>query len=416
MSTRRARMLMVAILTLGGLITACASADTPQPVEVEVTRIVAGTPETLVVTAEPEALEQIKIGFFSPLTGFAAQDGRDALDAALLAVELINEQGGVNGRPLQLIHFDDATAPDQAAAVVRKLVEQYGVVAVVSGSYSGPTRAAAPVLQELGVPMVAAYAVHPDITRTGEYIWRVGAMADVQGAAGAEVAVSELGAQKIAMLVTDIDFGISLATAFKTRAEQLGAEIVFETRYPLSETDFRPVISQIEASGADLVYTTGYPADGALFVRQASEEELAIQILGTEGIDSPIQFLAQAGDVAEGVVITTDLNRDSEREAVQAFLENFRERYGRDAGMVPASAYDAVQMVAEAIRLGKPTPEGVLEGLNLIENFEGAVTGPFMRITPGREVVRPIGAQIVRDGEFHFFAEIQNEEVIVPPQ
>jgi branched-chain amino acid transport system substrate-binding protein len=416
MSTRRPRILLAAVLVLGSLLAACAPAGTPQPVEVEVTRIVAGTPETIVVTSEPEELEPIKIGFFSPLTGYAAQDGRDALDAALLAVELINEQEGINGRSLQLIHYDDATAPDQAAAVVRKLVEQHGVIAVVSGSYSGPTRAAAPVLQELGVPMVAGYAVHPEITRVGEYIWRVGAMADVQGAAGAEVAVKELGAQKIAMLVTDNDFGISMETAFKPRAEKLGAEIVFETRYPLSETDFRPIISQIKASGADLVYTTGYPADGALFVRQAVEEELGIQILGTEGIDSPVQFLAQVGDLAEGVVLTTDLNRDSEREAVQAFIQNFRERYGHDAGMVPASAYDAVQMVAEAIRLGGPTPEGVLEGLKQIETFEGAVTGPFLRITPGREVVRPIGAQIVRDGAFHFFAEVDNEEVIVPPQ
>jgi branched-chain amino acid transport system substrate-binding protein len=403
MLTYRTRILLVTVLALLGLLAAC----TPAP---------AATPQAEEVAGEPAALGPIRIGFFSPLTGFAAQDGRDALDAALLAVELINEAGGINGQLLQLTHYDDATAPDQAAAVVRKLVEQHEVIAVVSGSYSGPTRAAAPVLQELGVPMVAGYAVHPEITRVGEYIWRVGAMADVQGAAGAEVAVTELNAQKIAMLVTDIDFGIALAEAFKARAEVLGAEIVFETRYPPTETDFRPIISQLKATDADLVYTTGYPADGALFVRQAVEGDLGIQILGTEGIDSPVQFLAQVGDVAEGVVLTTDLNRDSEREVVQAFLQNFRERYGHDAGMVPASAYDAVQMVAEAIRLGSPTREGVLEGLKKIEHFEDAVTGPFLRITPGREVVRPIGAQIVRDGAFHFFAEVDNEEVIVPPQ
>ena len=106
----------------------------------------------------------IKIGFFAPVTGPAAADGQSVLNAAKLAVEQKNKAGGINGRQVELVYYDDQFDTKQAVSIAQKLTTKDGVVAVVSGSYSGPTRAVAKIYQDAKIPMISAYANHPDIT------------------------------------------------------------------------------------------------------------------------------------------------------------------------------------------------------------------------------------------------------------
>ena len=127
--------------------------------------------------------ETIKIGFNAPLTGFAAADGKSALTGAELALEQINAAGGVQGMPLELVVYDDQASPKESVPVANKLIEQDKVAIGISGSYSGATRAAAGVFQAAGVPYIAAYAVHPDITRAGDFVVRSSFFGDGQGLA-----------------------------------------------------------------------------------------------------------------------------------------------------------------------------------------------------------------------------------------
>ncbi len=354
-----------------------------------------------------------KIGIFAPTTGFAASDGTSALHAAQLAVKMINDSGGINGKKLELVHYDDAAKPDQAVSVAHKLVEQDKVIAAISGSYSGATRAAAAVFQEAGVPMISAYAIHPDITKTGNKIFRVGTLASVEGRVGGALAVDKLGAKKIAILTIDNDFGVSLAQGFKAYVQKKGAQIVMEEKYPLGEKDFRPLITKVKRAKPDALYASGYYGEAANLVRQAKEEGLNIQIIGQEGYDSP-KFIELAGPAAEGVIITTDLNRDSKREIVQKFLKEYKAQYGIDADMVGASAFDAVQLLAYAIKNGGPKADQITSALMKIKNFDQAVTGPFEKYTPAREVVRPVSAQIVKGSAFHFYVEFDDPALITP--
>ncbi len=355
-----------------------------------------------------------KIGIFSPTTGFAAADGTSALHGAELAVKYINEQGGINGVPLELVHYDDAAKPDQAVNVAHKLVGQDKVVAAVSGSYSGATRAAASVFQEAGIPMISGYAVHPEITKTGNMIWRTGSLAVVQGRVGGALAVDKLGAKRIAILTIDNDFGTSLADAFKEYVLAKGAEIVFEEKYPLGEKEFRAILNRIKEANPDVLYASAYYNEAANIVRQAKEVGLTATIIGQEGYDSP-KFLELAGDAAEGVIITTDLNRDSDREITQWYIRTYEETYGIAADMVGASTFDAVMVLAYAMRKGGTQPDQIVKALAELRDFEDAVTGPFYRFTEGREVMRPVTAQIVKNGRFRFYAEFDDPALITPP-
>ncbi|WP_157724353.1 ABC transporter substrate-binding protein [Pseudothermotoga hypogea] len=360
----------------------------------------------------------VKIGFFAPLTGPAAADGASALHGAQLAVEYINARGGVLGEPVELVWYDDNFKADQAVSIAYKLVQQDRVAVVVSGSYSGMTRAAAGIYQQLKVPMIAAYAVHPDIVATGEYIFRVGTLATVQGRAGAHLAVEKLGAKKIAILTIDNDFGVSLTAGFKEEAIKLGAEIVFEQKYPLGETDFRPLLTRIRSARPDVIYATGYFSEAARLVTQARQMGIFIPIIGQEGYDSP-QFakLAEAG-AANGVVITTDLDRDSEKPIVRWFIEEYAKRYGLDADMVAASAFDAVMAAAKAIQIaGSYDPAKIRDALATIkagdEELEDFVTG-FRGFTEKRESLRTVTCQIYLGNRFHWFWEVKDPKIVTP--
>jgi len=354
----------------------------------------------------------IKIGFFSPTTGFAAADGTSALQSAQLAVKLINDGGGVLGSQLELVYYDDAAAPDQASSIARKLIEQDGIVAGISGSYSGATRAAAPIFQEAGIPMISAYAIAPDITAVGDKIFRVGTLGTVQGRVGAELVGNVLNAKKVAILTVDNDFGAALTDGFKQHAADLGLDIVMEEKYPLGETEFRPIIGKIKEAAPDAVYATGYYNEAANLVSQAQDEGLDVQIIGQEGYDSP-KFVELAGPASEGVIITTDLNRDSDRPMTKLFLEQYKATYGEDADMVGASAFDAVQVLAYALKTaGNTQADAITSAIAGLKNFEDVASGPFWNYTASREVVRPVSSQIVKDGAFHLYHEFDDPNLV----
>ncbi|NOZ49750.1 MAG: ABC transporter substrate-binding protein, partial [Chloroflexi bacterium] len=120
------------------------------------------------------------------------------------------------------------------------------------------------------------------------------------------------------------------------------------------------------------------------------------------------------GPASEGVIITTDLNRDSERPMTQRFLQEYKDTYGEEADMVGASAFDAVQVLAYAIKTaGSTDPDAIASAIAGLKDFEDVASGPFLRYTAKREVVRPVGAQIVKDGAFHFYHEFTDPALIV---
>lgn len=387
----------------------------PQPTTAPTTAPTAAptTAPTVAPTAAPTAGPPIKIGFFSPLTGDEASDGQSAFNSAQLAVKLINAAGGVNGSPLQLVNYDDAGASDQAASIARKLIESDKVAAAISGAYSGPTRAAAPVFQQAGMVMLSAYAIHPDITKAGDKIFRIGTLADVQGRVGAELVAKNLKAKNVAILIIDNDYGVSLTDGFKAWAPKVGINVVFEQKYEFGEKDFRPIIEKIKALKPDAIYATGYYAEASTFLSQAKDAGLTMPIVGQEGYDSP-ELFKLAGAAAEGVIITTDLNRDSTEPMTQKFLTEYKKAYSDDADMVGASAFDAVQVLAYAMKTGGTTTAGIQKALLGLKDFHDCATGPFAYYTPNREVVRPISPQVVKNGAFHLYQQFTDPTLTVP--
>jgi branched-chain amino acid transport system substrate-binding protein len=366
------------------------------------------------------AQDTIKIGFFAPITGPAAADGASAKNAVELGVKDVNASGGIKGKKVELIVYDDRLKAEEAVAIANKLIEKDKVVGVVSGSYSGPTRVSAPIFQKAGMPMVAGYAVHPDVTwdpnakKPNDFMFRNGFLGEVEGAAAAQFAVKDLKAQKMSMIYMDNDFGRSISAGFAARAEKLGAKILAKEMYKFpGEKDFRPFLTRIKEGNPDVIFAAGYYNEAASIVRQAKELNIKSQILGEEGFDSP-KFLEIAGPAAEGVIIATNLDRDDPRPLVQNFLKNYKEAYKEDADMVGASSYDALMILVDAIKKAGTDAKAIQKALLETKDYNG-LTGKISRFVEG-EVVKPVQIQIVKEGKFRRKAVIDDPEIITPPK
>jgi branched-chain amino acid transport system substrate-binding protein len=366
-----------------------------------------------------EAQETLKVGFYAPITGPAAADGVSAKNAVELGVKEVNDGGGIKGKKIELITYDDRLKAEEAVAIANKLIEKDKVVGVVSGSYSGPTRVSAPIYQKAGMPMVAGYAVHPDVTwdpkqkKANDFIFRNGFLGEIEGAAAAEFAVKNLKAKRVALIFMDNDFGRAISSGFAERAEKLGATILTKQMYKFpGEKDFRPFLTRIKEGNPDLIFAAGYYNEAASIVRQAKELGIRSQIMGEEGFDSP-KFLEIAGPAAEGVVIATNLDRDDPRPLVQNFLKNYRKAYGEDADMVGASSYDAFMILLKAIEKAGTDPKAIQKALLETKDYNG-LTGKISRFIQG-EVVKPVQIQVVKEGKFRRMSVVDNPEIITPP-
>ena len=365
------------------------------------------------------AQDTIKIGFFAPITGPAAADGMSAKNAVELALKEVNGAGGIQGKKVELIVYDDRLKGEEAVAIANKLIEKDKVVGVASGSYSGPTRVVAPIFQKAGMPMVAGYAVHPDVTwdskqkKPNDFCFRNGFLGEIEGAAAAEYAVKNLKAKKISLISMDNDFGKAISSGFAERAEKLGATVLTKQMYRFpGEKDFRPFLTRIKEGNPELIFAAGYYNEAASIVRQSKELGIHSQIMGEEGFDSP-KFLEIAGPAAEGVIIATNLDRDDPRPLVQNFLKNYRQAYGEDADMVGASSYDAFMILVKAIEKAGTNPKAIQKALLETRDYNG-LTGKISRFVQG-EVVKPVQIQVVKEGKFRRLGVVDNPDVITPP-
>jgi branched-chain amino acid transport system substrate-binding protein len=362
------------------------------------------------------AADTIRIGMLAPLTGPAAADGLSAQNSVKLALERVNAEGGLLGKKVELVGYDDRADAKESVALSRKLIEQDKVVAVVGGSYSTPMRAVAPIYQEEKIPFVAAYAVHPDITKAGNFCFRNGFLGMVEGKAAAYAAVKMLKAKRIALLVSDNDFGRTLAEGFKYYIEKKAggaATIVSTQAYPMAEKDFKAYLSKIKQDNPDLIFSSGYYFQTGPVVKQAREMGITAPIMGEEGADSP-KFLEIAGSAGEGFTITTNLNRDDKRPQVKKFLAAYEARYKIQPDMVGASAYDAFMIICDAIKRAKSVKgEDIRNAISGIKNFSG-LTGEIKRFTPEGEVVKDVQIQIVKQGRFRYLGVVTDPDLITP--
>lgn len=365
------------------------------------------------VLAFGTAQAQIKIGFHAPLTGPSANDGKAAEVGARIAVDWINAKGGVLGKKLELITYDDQGKADQAIPLANKLIGQDKVVAAISGGYSLPTRSASSVFQKAGVPYFAAYAVHPDVTTGGNFAFRGVPLAQPQGEVAAAFIASEFGKKKVALVSMDNDFGQAIAEGFKKEAPKRGLTTTKDFFFSLSERQFGSIVAGLKAENPDVIAITAYYFVGGPLVTQLRAAGLKQPIVGAQAFDAT-QFVSIAKQAADGVFVINALARDNKHPDYEKFKSEFAKRAGFEIESVGVLTYDATMMTADAIRrAGSEDPKKIRDALATTKEFP-AIMGKVHSFSPSGEVYTSVEIVKIVNGVHKHYKVFDDAAVLQP--
>lgn len=350
---------------------------------------------------QPATSNEIKIGLAAPLTGASAQDGETIKKGVELAIEQINAKGGINNKEVKLVVADDKTDPKEGAIVATKLAQDKSILAIVGHFNSSATLAGAPIYNKEKVVHISPGSSSPAVTDAGPYTFRVITTDAYQGEYVAEWAVTEEGFKKIAIIYENTDYGKGLSDVFTVAAKDQGAEIVANESYLIGETkDFSTVLTKIKNAKPDLLFIGGLYNEAALIAKQGKRLGLDIPMMGVDALYSDA-LIELGGKDVEGLLLPGFFHYSSDNPVAQEFIQAYRAKYNSDPGTYAAYAYDAANIIFDAIANAGEDRQKVADYITNLKDFPGA-TGKNTFDENGDVLKEPLRL-IIKDGKFEIY-------------
>ncbi|MBI1979885.1 MAG: ABC transporter substrate-binding protein [Elusimicrobia bacterium] len=342
--------------------------------------------------------QEIKIGAVLSITGSGAPYGEDAQRGIELAVNQINNKGGIKGEEVKLIVEDDQTDPKTSTLAVNKLISQDRVQVIIGAVTSSSMLADAPIAEKAKVVLLSPGASNPKITEAGDFIFRDWISDALEGKAMADYLYQREKVRKVAILYINNDYGTGLKEVFTERFKALGGDAILAESYNQDDTDFRSQLTKIKNARPERIYLPGYYKEMALTLKQAKEMGIKIPFRSVVTFEEP-DLLKLAGKEAEGVIYSSPFyDPSSEDEHIRNFVTGFKNKYQREPGIFAAHGYDAVFLIADAIERRGYKGESIRDGLYEIRDFRG-VSGR-MSFDKNGDVTKPVAIKEIRNGKF----------------
>jgi len=289
----------------------------------------------------------IKIALAGPVTGSLAEYGDQVFSGARMAIDRINAAGGVLGKSLEAVVYDDACDPKQAVAVANKIVGDK-VSFVIGHVCSSSTQPASDIYEDEGVLMITPSATAPEITERGHtLIFRTIGLDNMQGTAAGRYIVEKVKPKNLAVIHDKQQYGEGVANEVKRITESAGVNVVLFEGINAGDRDFASLITRLRQADVDFVYFGGYHPEMGLLLRQSRERGLEAGFMGPEGVGNT-EITAIAGNASEGMLVT--LPKSSDQDPANAELvAAFRERNQDPSGPFVLLSYAGIQVIAESI-------------------------------------------------------------------
>lgn len=316
--------------------------------------------------------EPVDIAAIYALTGAAAESNREALQGVGYAVDEINRQGGVLGRKINLLVYDNQSTPIGSTVAAKRAAEA-NVVGIVGSDWSSHSIAVAKVAQKVGIPMISSYSTNPEVTKIGDYIFRVCFTDDFQGKIIARFARQDLNINT-AVIFVDVtsDYSIKLSEIFRKNFEQLGGRVLLELEYKIRQQQFDEEIKKAVNANADVIFVPGHDESG-LIVKKAQEAGTSSILLGGDGWSSPAFFRKGGSELKHGFY-STHWNVDLDKKQSRAFVKKYN-IHSESHIVTTALAYDAMMLLAAAIKRAESIDrKKIRDAIANTRSFEG-VTG-----------------------------------------
>ncbi len=332
------------------------------------------------ISAEP--LRKMKVGVLGAETGELSEYGLKTLKAVQLAVEEVNAAGGINGQPLELVHYDTGSTMNGTLSAVDSLIDKEDVAAIIGSATNEVTFSSTKKLNDRQTILISA-GTRRRIGDTGPYMFRTTLPDDIAVDELVDYCINKLGIKKFALLSSmSNDYSITLTALFKRFILNKGGEIAedaflwSETTSNISKEDssIESQVGKIKSKSPDAVVYTGDPVEGVKIVKEMRRQGIKVPLIGGEDlyIDN---FLKDGKDAVLGTIVYSGFYDNSNSPQTKKFVDSYRKKTGGSPDRIAALGYEALMMVAEALKKTKSMrPTHIRDSLSGIRDFKG-VTG-----------------------------------------
>ncbi len=316
----------------------------------------------------------IKVGHYGSMTGKEATFGQSTDRGIRMALDEINAAGGLNGKQIQLITYDDKGDSREAGSAVTRLITSDKVVAVLGEVASSLSLAGGAVAEQYQVPMISPSSTNPRVTAGKKYVFRVCFIDPFQAAALAQFVRENLGMSKVAILYDQTQaYSKGLRDDFTKSFKKMGGQIVSDQAYNGGDTDFSAQLTSIRAAGPEIIFVPGYYTEGGNVAIQARKLGIEVPMIGGDGWDSS-QLPAIGGQAIEGSYYSNHSAPDQPN--MQDFVAKWKAKYnGETPDALAGLGYDAMMVLHDSMKRaeslkGKDLAKAIAE----TKDFKG-VTG-----------------------------------------
>jgi branched-chain amino acid transport system substrate-binding protein len=341
-------------------------------------KLVAGTALVLGAFAV-QAAEPIKIGSVLSVTGPAAFLGDPELKTLQMYVDDINKKGGVIGRQLQLVHYDDGSDAGKANGFTKRLIDDDKVDVLVGGTTTGATMSAAPLVEKAGIPFISLAGAVVIIEPVKKWIFKT-PHTDRMAAEKVFEDMKKRGISKVALFTETSGFGGSGKKEAEGVAGKYGITLVANETYGPKDTDMSPQLTKIKnTAGVQAVFVIGLGQGPAIVTKNYKQLGIALPLYHAHGVASN-EFIKLAGPAAEGVrlpaaaLLVADKlpANDAQKPVVMAYTKAYQEMWKSDVSTFGGHAYDGLMLAIDAIkRAGSTDKAKVREALEATKGYVG---------------------------------------------
>jgi branched-chain amino acid transport system substrate-binding protein len=346
----------------------------------------------------------IVVGHYASMTGSEANFGISTDNGIKLAIKERNAAGGVKGRKIRLITYDDSGKSAEVVTSVTRLIQQDKVTALLGEVASSRSIAGGEIAQRFGVPMITPSSTNESVTEIGNMISRVCFVDGFQGFVCASFAKNNLGKSRGAILFNRSQaYSTGLKDEFIKHYKQAGGQIVAEQAYQDGDNDFSAPLTSLRQANPEFIFVPGYYTEVVNIARQARQRDIKVPLIGGDGWVS--EELKNAGDALDGCFFSDHYSHEDPRPEVQEFLKKYQADFGKVPDSMAALGYDAANMLFAAMERA-PSMKGadLAKAIAETKDFKG-VTGTITLDEKRNPVKRSI-VQRIQGGKFSMFAAV----------
>jgi branched-chain amino acid transport system substrate-binding protein len=346
----------------------------------------------------------IKVGLVMPFTGNAATYGQSLLKGAQLGMDEINAKGGVNGKKLEIVTYDDGGNPSSAATGAQKFADQKDISIIVGSALSSSSLAMVPITDKAKLPQLLWSSSSPKLTGISPYVFRMCAQDDKIARDMVVMMHDTLKANKIVSVYPNVDAGKGVNDTVVKEAAARNMTVLESISYLEKDQDFAAVVTKIKELKPDAVALGGNYTDSALLVKQARIAGIKVPMVGNSGLFSS-KFIELGGSDVEGTILILNFLTTNPDPRIQEFDNKFKTKYGADPDQYSAIAYDGMYVIAQSAKRAMDKNNGELSREELraalkATNYRGLVGDTPVTFNDVNNWDRTYVRAVVKNGRF----------------